>query len=108
MEWLGFPIKNRDTSLNPDWSSPVELLQSYTKPEASIWARYLSKLLPDSAPNQPESLQDVLSGEMLSAGINMVGFSWITSSAATELEMIVLDWLAKLLKLPDDFLSTGC
>ncbi|XP_019178236.1 PREDICTED: tyrosine decarboxylase 1 [Ipomoea nil] len=46
-------------------------------------------------------------GEMLSAGINMVGFSWITSPAATELEMIVLDWLAKALKLPDTFLSTG-
>lgn len=46
-------------------------------------------------------------GEMLSAGINMVGFSWITSPAATELEMIVLDWLANMLKLPDDFLSTG-
>ncbi|XP_071919010.1 phenylacetaldehyde synthase isoform X2 [Coffea arabica] len=46
-------------------------------------------------------------GEMLSAGINMVGFSWITSPAATELEMIVLDWLAKALNLPDDFLSTG-
>lgn len=46
-------------------------------------------------------------GEMLSAGINMVGFSWITSPAATELEMIVLDWLAKLLNLPRDFHSTG-
>ncbi|KAL2456186.1 Tyrosine decarboxylase 1 [Forsythia ovata] len=46
-------------------------------------------------------------GEMLSAGINMVGFSWITSPAATELEMIVLDWLAKALKLPDEFLSIG-
>ncbi|KAK9944967.1 hypothetical protein M0R45_010502 [Rubus argutus] len=46
-------------------------------------------------------------GEMLSAGLNIVGFSWITSPAATELEMIVLDWLAKLIKLPDDFLSTG-
>lgn len=46
-------------------------------------------------------------GEMLSAGINMVGFSWITSPAATELEMIVLDWLAKALELPDQFLSTG-
>ncbi|XP_059432490.1 phenylacetaldehyde synthase-like, partial [Corylus avellana] len=34
-------------------------------------------------------------------------FSWITSPAATELEMTVLDWLAKLLKLPDDFLSAG-
>lgn len=46
-------------------------------------------------------------GEMLSAGVNIVGFSWITSPAATELEMIVLDWLAKMLELPGDFLSTG-
>ncbi|XP_030546509.2 tyrosine decarboxylase 2-like isoform X1 [Rhodamnia argentea] len=100
---------------------------------------YLRKLLPDSAPDHPESLQQVLEdvqanilpgvthwqspnyfayypsnssiagfmGEMLSAGLNIVGFSWITSPAATELEIIVLDWLAKLLNLPDDFLSTG-
>ncbi|KAG7011298.1 Tyrosine decarboxylase 1, partial [Cucurbita argyrosperma subsp. argyrosperma] len=46
-------------------------------------------------------------GEMLSAAFNAIGFSWITSPAATELEMIVLDWLAKLLQLPDDFLSSG-
>ncbi|XP_050939266.1 tyrosine decarboxylase 2 isoform X4 [Cucumis melo] len=46
-------------------------------------------------------------GEMLSAAFNVIGFSWVTSPAATELEMIVLDWLAKLLKLPDDFLSSG-
>lgn len=36
-----------------------------------------------------------------------MGFSWITSPAATELEMIVLDWLAKLLNLPDYFLLGG-
>lgn len=46
-------------------------------------------------------------GEMLSAGLNIVGFSWVTSPAATELEMIVLDWLAKILNLPDHFLSSG-
>ncbi|KAJ8747193.1 hypothetical protein K2173_010026 [Erythroxylum novogranatense] len=100
---------------------------------------YLHKLLPDSAPTQPESFQSVLDdvkakilpgvthwqspnyfayypsnssiagflGEMLSAGVNIVGFSWITSPAATELEMIVLDWLGKMLKLPEDFLSSG-
>lgn len=44
---------------------------------------------------------------MLSAALNIVGFSWITSPAATELEMIVVDWLAKMLNLPDDFLSNG-
>nr|XP_023884710.1 tyrosine decarboxylase 1-like isoform X3 [Quercus suber] len=100
---------------------------------------YLRNMLPDSAPNHPESLDDIFNdvqakilpgvthwqspnyfayypsnssiagflGEMLSAGLNIVGFSWITSPAATELEMIVLDWLAKLLKLPDEFLSAG-
>lgn len=46
-------------------------------------------------------------GEMMSAGLNVVGFSWITSPAATELEMIVLDWFGKMLKLPEEFLSAG-
>ncbi|PKA54142.1 Tyrosine decarboxylase 1 [Apostasia shenzhenica] len=100
---------------------------------------YLSELLPDSAPEHPESLDSILDdvgqkiipgvthwqspnyfayypsnssiagflGEMLSAGFNIVGFSWITSPAATELEVIVLDWLAKMLKLPKEFLSSG-
>jgi len=31
----------------------------------------------------------------------------IASPACTELEMVVMDWLAKLLDLPGDFLSTG-
>ncbi|PON44393.1 Aromatic-L-amino-acid decarboxylase [Parasponia andersonii] len=100
---------------------------------------YLHKLLPDSAPTHPDSLQHVFDdiqdkilpgithwqspnyfayypsnssiagfmGEMLSAGLSIVGFSWIASPAATELEKIVLDWLGKMLKLPEDFLSVG-
>ncbi|XP_017411095.1 tyrosine decarboxylase 2 [Vigna angularis] len=100
---------------------------------------YLGKLLPDSAPEYPESFQNVLDdvkekilpgvthwqspnyfayfpsnssiagflGEMLSAGLSIVGFSWITSPAATELESIVLDWLAKAFQLPEDFYSSG-
>lgn len=46
-------------------------------------------------------------GELLCGGLNTVGFSWISSPAATELETIVLNWLAKLLNLPDTFLSPG-
>eukprot|EP01018_Ginkgo_biloba_P016416 Gb_29512 [translate_table: standard] len=48
-----------------------------------------------------------LLGEMLSGGFNIVGFSWITSPAATELEAIVLDWLGKALRLPEEFLLSG-
>nr|ADG34844.1 putative phenylacetaldehyde synthase [Vanda hybrid cultivar] len=44
-------------------------------------------------------------GEMLCSGLNVVGFSWIASPAATELETIIMDWMAKMLKLPSTFLS---
>jgi len=46
-------------------------------------------------------------GEILSGGVNVTGFSWITSPVVTELEIIVLDWLGKLLHLPEEFLSSG-
>nr|GMD09676.1 tyrosine decarboxylase 1-like [Ipomoea batatas] len=44
---------------------------------------------------------------MLGMGFNVVGFSWITSPAATELESIVMDWFAKLLNLPTSFQFSG-
>ncbi|KAA8514883.1 hypothetical protein F0562_018062 [Nyssa sinensis] len=44
---------------------------------------------------------------MLSNGFNVVGFNWIASSAATELENIVMDWLGKMLMLPKSFLFSG-
>lgn len=100
---------------------------------------YLECQLPTAAPEDPESLDDVLAdvqskiipgvthwqspsffafypanfstagflGDMLSGGLNVIGFSWISSPAATELEQIVLDWLGKLLQLPEEFLFSG-
>jgi len=38
---------------------------------------------------------------------NVIGFSWVASPAASELETIMLDWLAQLLTLPEDFMSNG-
>ncbi|KAK6932130.1 Pyridoxal phosphate-dependent decarboxylase [Dillenia turbinata] len=48
-----------------------------------------------------------LLGEMLSTGFNVVGFNWMASPAATELEGMVMDWLGKLLNLPRCFLFAG-
>ncbi|KAJ0794130.1 putative aromatic-amino-acid transaminase [Helianthus annuus] len=42
-------------------------------------------------------------GEMLLTGFNPVGFNWLASPAATELEMVVMEWLLKLLQLPESF-----
>ncbi|GMI70666.1 aromatic aldehyde synthase [Hibiscus trionum] len=46
-------------------------------------------------------------GEMLSTGFNVVGFNWISSPAATELESIVMDWFGQMLDLPRAFLFSG-
>ncbi|KAM1213188.1 hypothetical protein PS2_004635 [Malus domestica] len=46
-------------------------------------------------------------GEMLSSGFNVVGFNWMSSPAATELESIVMDWFGNMLELPKSFLFSG-
>jgi aromatic-L-amino-acid decarboxylase len=46
-------------------------------------------------------------GEMYSGAFNAAAFNWICSPAVTELETIVMDWLAKLLALPECYLSEG-
>lgn len=46
-------------------------------------------------------------GEMYSTAFTGAAFNWICSPAVTELETIVLDWLAHAFALPPCYLSTG-
>ncbi|CAN8100007.1 unnamed protein product [Discula destructiva] len=46
-------------------------------------------------------------GELYNAAFTSTCFNWICAPAATELETIVMDWLAQILGLPDTYLSTG-
>ncbi|OAL49004.1 dopa decarboxylase-like protein [Pyrenochaeta sp. DS3sAY3a] len=46
-------------------------------------------------------------GDMYSGAFNAAAFNWICSPAVTELETIVMDWIAKLLALPDAYRSDG-
>ncbi|KPU75972.1 uncharacterized protein Dana_GF12784, isoform B [Drosophila ananassae] len=45
-----------------------------------------------------------LLGDMLADAINCLGFTWASSPACTELEIIVMNWLGKMIGLPDEFL----
>lgn len=45
-------------------------------------------------------------GELMSAGLGVLGFSWATSPACTELEVHILDWLVEMLDLPAAFHSS--
>ncbi|XP_037791795.1 histidine decarboxylase-like [Penaeus monodon] len=47
-----------------------------------------------------------LLGDMLADAINCLGFTWASSPACTELEIVVMDWLAKMLGLPEHFLHS--
>jgi hypothetical protein len=42
-------------------------------------------------------------GEMIAAALNVSAMTWRTSPAATELEMLVLDWLRQMVGLPVSF-----
>ncbi|WBB80083.1 pyridoxal-dependent decarboxylase [Micromonospora sp. WMMD882] len=46
-------------------------------------------------------------GDLISSGLGVQGMMWATGPACTELETVLLDWLAGLLDLPERFRSTG-
>ncbi|XP_021961790.1 aromatic-L-amino-acid decarboxylase [Folsomia candida] len=46
-----------------------------------------------------------LVADMLSSAIGCVGFTWIASPSCTELEIVMMDWLGKMVHLPDKFLT---
>ncbi|RUS68736.1 hypothetical protein EGW08_023502, partial [Elysia chlorotica] len=43
-------------------------------------------------------------GDMVSHAIGSIGFTWASNPACTELEVVMMDWLAKMLQLPKEFL----
>lgn len=46
-------------------------------------------------------------GDLVSSGLGVQGMLWATGPACTELETVMLDWLAGLLDLPERFRSSG-
>ena len=46
-------------------------------------------------------------GDLVSSGLGVQGMLWATSPAATEVETRVLDWLADMMDMPEQFRSTS-
>ncbi|GGL95858.1 aromatic-L-amino-acid decarboxylase [Micromonospora yangpuensis] len=46
-------------------------------------------------------------GDLVSSGLGVQGMLWATGPAGTELETVLLDWLAELMDLPERFRSTS-
>ncbi|CAO2142553.1 unnamed protein product [Urochloa humidicola] len=45
-----------------------------------------------------------IAGELIASAMNTVGFTWQANPAATEMEVLALDWIAQLLHLPESFM----
>ncbi|KAI3412320.1 uncharacterized protein J3R85_017508 [Psidium guajava] len=93
-------------SSTPDGGEPMEAILD------DVRRHIVSGLTHWQSPNffayfQSSTSTAAILGEMLCAGYNVVGFKWVSSPAATELESLVMDWLGKLLDLPRPFLFSG-
>ncbi|XP_058602836.1 aromatic-L-amino-acid decarboxylase isoform X3 [Onychostoma macrolepis] len=78
-----------------DYLENIEKRQVYPDVEPG----YLRSLIPEEAPEEAESYEDVVKD------IERVIMPGAASPACTELETVMMDWLGKMLKLPEDFLA---
>ncbi|GAB6027772.1 hypothetical protein CHUAL_002008 [Chamberlinius hualienensis] len=85
---------------DPDkWSDLMKDIERVIMPGVTHWhSPHFGAYFP-AANSPPAILADILSDT-----IGCIGFSWIASPACTELEMVMMDWLAQLLGLPHHFL----
>eukprot|EP01130_Rhizamoeba_saxonica_P007478 TRINITY_DN3029_c0_g1_i1.p1 TRINITY_DN3029_c0_g1~~TRINITY_DN3029_c0_g1_i1.p1 ORF type:complete len:485 (+),score=105.42 TRINITY_DN3029_c0_g1_i1:29-1456(+) len=81
-----------------DFEEIMEDVQSVIMPHLTHWQHPNWFAFFASNSSYPSIL-----GELLSAGLAQQGMLWETSPACTELEHVVMDWLAKLLQLPHEF-----
>ncbi|KAF4463479.1 aromatic-l-amino-acid decarboxylase [Fusarium albosuccineum] len=84
------------------WSAIHDDIQSKIFPGITHWASPRFMAFFPSSSSYPAAL-----AELYSNAFNGAHFNWICSPAVTELETIVLDWLAQALALPECFLSGG-
>ncbi|XP_056330947.1 aromatic-L-amino-acid decarboxylase [Danio aesculapii] len=83
-----------------NYEDVVKDIERVIMPGVTHWhSPYFYAYFP-TAHSYPAMLADMLCG-----AIGCIGFSWAASPACTELETVMLDWLGKMLKLPEDFLA---
>ena len=88
----------------PDkWEDLVKDIERVIMPGVTHWHSPNFHAYYPTANSYPSICADILSD-----AIACVGFSWIACPACTELEVVMMDWLAKCLKLPEFYLASSC
>lgn len=83
-----------------DWKDVMGDIERVIMPGVTHWHSPRFHAYFPTANSYPAIVADMLSG-----AIACIGFTWIASPACTELEVVMLDWLGKMLDLPAEFLA---
>ncbi|XP_022900977.1 aromatic-L-amino-acid decarboxylase isoform X2 [Onthophagus taurus] len=95
------PLLPDSAPLKPDrWEEVLEDVEKVIMPGITHWHSPRFHAYFPTANSYPSIVADILSGALA-----VIGFTWISSPACTELEVVMLDWLGKMLDLPPEFLS---
>ena len=81
------------------WTAVMADIEKVVMPGVTHWHHPQFHAYFPTANSYPAIVADMLSG-----AISCIGFSWLASPACTELEMLTMDWLGKMLALPEHFL----
>ncbi|ESN98402.1 hypothetical protein HELRODRAFT_101612 [Helobdella robusta] len=93
----------KEAPYDPDsWEEVMEDVERCIMPGITHWQHPRFHAYFPAGNSYPSIL-----GDMLSDSIACVGFSWAASPACTELEILMLDWLAKMINLPQKFLHVS-
>lgn len=99
--YMRFLVPESAPEEGEDWDTIFLDIEKVIMPGVTHWqSPYMHAYFP--ALNSPASLL----GDMLADAIGCLGFTWASSPACTELEIIVMDWLGKMIGLPDEFLHS--
>ncbi|XP_063697544.1 3,4-dihydroxyphenylacetaldehyde synthase 2 [Culicoides brevitarsis] len=85
-----------------NWKDVMEDLNKFIMPGITHWQSPNFHAYYPTQTSYPSIV-----GEIMAAGLGVVGFSWICSPACTELEVIMMNWLGKFINLPESFLNCG-
>ncbi|KAH8334137.1 hypothetical protein KR059_006958 [Drosophila kikkawai] len=95
-------LPNQMPEQGESWKAVLSDIDRVIKPGITHWQSPQMHAYYPTSTSYPSIV-----GEMLASGFGIIGFSWICSPACTELEVVVMDWLAKFLKLPEHFLHAS-
>ena len=82
-----------------EWPAVMADVERVIMPGVTHWHHPSFMAYFPTANSYPAIVADILSD-----AIACIGFSWISSPACTELEMSMMNWVAKMLDLPEEFL----